>query len=359
MKTIRVNLKNSCHEILIGRGLLSVAGRFLLKKGYAGKAALITNNIVDRLYGDKIARSLEESGFTVTRMIIQDGEQQKSLDSAIHLYKELQKIHADRKTLILAVGGGVIGDLAGFVAATYLRGLPLIHIPTTLLAQFDSSIGGKVAVHLGQVKNVIGTFYNPDMVISDIDTFYSLPAGIVIDGLSEIIKHAVIRDGSFFNYLASNINKIKSLDKEVMEQIVYTSAEIKLSIVKKDEHDYGLRNILNLGHTLGHAVETASDFKVSHGSAVAIGMMGAAKISNRMNLFSGSDLERLEDLLKRAGLPVTLPDLNKDRIMEAIHYDKKIAKGTIRFILPVKIGKVIISDSVPREIIDQVLANWN
>jgi 3-dehydroquinate synthase len=257
------------------------------------------------------------------------------------------------------LGGGVIGDLAGFVAATYLRGVPLIQIPTTLLAQVDSSIGGKVAIDHGQLKNKIGAFYQPKLVITDIATLKTLDTKTLIDGLAEVIKYAVIRDKEFLTYIEGNLDKIKSLDNKALEEIVFRSAKIKVEIVEKDEKDLGLRAILNYGHTVGHAIESASDFKVEHGKAVAIGMLAAAKISNRMGILDKNELLRLKSLIERAGLPTKIPNLKVKEIIQTIKHDKKILRGKIRFVLPKLIGRVFITDEVSLSLVEQILVDWN
>jgi len=271
----------------------------------------------------------------------------------------LSTSYAERTTPILALGGGVIGDLAGFVAATYLRGVPLIQIPTTLLAQMDSSIGGKVAVNHGQMKNKIGAFYQPRLVIADISTLRTLPPKELANGLAEVIKCAVIGDDGLFTYLEGNLDGIKSPGDRVLEEIVSRAAQIKADVVEKDEKDLGLRNILNYGHTIGHAIESASDFKVQHGEAVAIGMLAAARISNKLGIFDKNELIRLKGVLERASLPTEIPDLEIEKIIQAIKHDKKILKGKIRFVLPKAIGSVFITDEVSLSLVEEVLVDWN
>ena len=236
MRTVKVKLGSNSYDIYIGSGLLMQTGRWL-KERFAGKLVIITNTIVKRLYGNALKQNLAKEGFNVTILQVPDGEEQKSLEVAARLYNELTDLYAERITPILALGGGVIGDLAGFVAATYMRGVPLIQIPTTLLAQVDSSIGGKVAVNHGQLKNKIGAFYQPRLVISDISTLKTLPTREFISGLAEVIKYGVIRDKELFNYLERNLDQIKSLDEKVLEEIVYRSSQIKAEIVAQDEKD--------------------------------------------------------------------------------------------------------------------------
>ncbi|MDP3880231.1 MAG: 3-dehydroquinate synthase, partial [Dehalococcoidales bacterium] len=242
------------------------------------------------------------------------------------------------------------------VAATYLRGVPLIQIPTTLLAQVDSSIGGKVAVNHNLLKNMIGAFYHPRMVITDITALNTLTAKALSDGLAEVIKYGVIRDAEFFTYLEKNLDQIKSLDDRKLGKVVYTSAKIKAEIVAEDEKDLGLRNILNYGHTIGHAIETISDFQIQHGEAVAIGMLAAARISNALGVLDGEAVIRLKDVIARAGLPTELPAFELEKLIQAMKHDKKVLQGKIRFILPRAIGEVFITDDVSPSLIEQVLA---
>jgi len=359
MRIIKVRLGSNSHDIHIGSGLLTQTGRLLQENGLDGKLVIITNPIVKKLYGNRLKQSLARDGFKVNVLQVPDGEEQKSLEVAGRLYSELSDFYAERTTPILALGGGVIGDLTGFVAATYLRGVPLIQIPTTLLAQVDSSIGGKVAVNHGWLKNRIGAFYQPRLVISDVSTLKTLPKKEFTGGLAEVIKYAVISDNKFFTYLETNLDQIKSLDERTLEEIVSHSAKIKAEVVEKDEKDLGLRNILNYGHTVGHAIETVSDFKVEHGKAIALGMLAAATISNKLGLLDKNELTRLKSLIQRADLPIELPALEVEKIIQAIKHDKKILRGKVRFILPKALGNVFITDEVNLSLVERVLVNWN
>ena len=355
MRKIEVKLENRSYEILIGSGLLRQAGNWLKEIGPSDKLAIITNPVVQRLYGNILKEGLLGDGFKVTVLLVADGEEQKSLDVAGRLYAELTSAYTERATPILALGGGVIGDLAGFVAATYLRGVPLVQIPTTLLAQVDSSIGGKVAVNHGQLKNKIGAFYQPRLVISDMATLKTLPAKEFANGMSEVIKSAVIQDSEFFTFIETNLDKIKELDDATMEEVVFRSARIKAEVVTKDELDLGLRNILNFGHTVGHAIETVSDFRVEHGQAIAVGMLAAARIAQRLGLFESGELTRLKGVIAGAGLPTEMPNLDTKRIVQAIKHDKKIVAGKVRFVLPRAIGNVFVTDEVSLSLVAEVL----
>ncbi len=357
MKKVSVRLDNNSYDILIGSGLLKQTGARLRELGFSGKAVIITDTKVKGLYGSILEESLAGDGFEVQILEIPVGEEQKSLDTAGRLYHELTDFYAERTTPILALGGGVIGDLAGFVAATYMRGVPLIQVPTTLLSQGDSSIGGKVAVNHGQLKNKIGAFYHPRLTTSDITTLKTLSSRELSGGLSEIIKHGMILDRDFFGYIEENTDKIRALDEELLEKVVSRSVEIKAGVVEKDELDMGLRNILNYGHTIGHAIETVSGLKIWHGEAVAIGMLTEAKISNRLGILDMNDLNRLKEVITRAGLPTELPTLEYDDIIQVMKHDKKIIRGKIRFVLPRTIGEVFITDEVSLSLVEQVLVN--
>ena len=360
MRTVRVRTGGrKSYDVRIGGGLLCQAGKWT-REIFPGKTAVIISNPdVDRLYGGMVRQGLEKEGFRTVTLLVAEGERHKSLDTAARLYAGLQNARAERSTPVLALGGGVIGDLSGFVAATYMRGLPLVALPTTLLAQVDSSLGGKTAVDHGSVKNNIGVFHHPELVIADTFTLNSLPQNEVSNGLAEVIKYGMIRDRPFFNMLEKNMAAIRALEDELLEEVVQRCAYIKARIVEKDERDTGLRNILNFGHTFGHAIEAASDFKIGHGQAVAIGMVKASAISNRLGIFPSRDLARLKDLLTMAGLPVRMPPVDMARVLHAMDHDKKVVNGKTRFILPQRIGRVFISSDVSFALAVEVLEGDN
>ena len=355
MKKIDVRLGQNSYTVLIGSGILSQTGQRLKELGYSDKAVIITNPVVKKLYSTIVRQSLVHAGYKTTVLEVPDGEAYKSLESAGKLYQHLAEFGAERSTPILALGGGVIGDLAGFVTATYMRGVPLVQLPTTLLAQCDSSIGGKTAVNHGQLKNEIGAFYQPKITIADIITLKTLPQEELTSGLCEVIKHAVIKDERFFNYLEKHLDLIKALDDNVLEAIVAKSAQIKAEVVEIDEKDIGLRNILNFGHTVGHAVESVTNFRVTHGQAVAIGMVAAAKIAVELAILDSGNVTRLKNLLEKAGLMTKLPLTEVKMVIQAIRYDKKVQSGKIRFILPQTIGQVFITDDVSSALVEKVL----
>ncbi|HUT68950.1 MAG TPA: 3-dehydroquinate synthase [Dehalococcoidales bacterium] len=358
MKKIKLELGSYGYEVRVGTGLLARVGLWLKERGYSGKAVIITDTTVEGLYAEVLERGLANAGFDVTILEVPSGEEQKSLETAGRLYGDLTDAFTERTTPVLALGGGVIGDLAGFVAATYMRGVPLIQVPTTLLAQVDSSIGGKTAVDQGQLKNIIGVFYQPRMVVADIDTLKTLPEIELANGMAEIIKSAAIRNRHLFDFLDINMNKVIELHPSVLETIVLETARIKAEIIEKDEKEAGLRGILNYGHTIGHAIEAVSDFRLKHGQAVAIGMMAAAKISSRMGILDESEVVKLERIIKKAGLPAEMPDIDKEAVMRAMQHDKKVLQDRVRFVLLKSIGDAFISDEVDPALVEEVLVGW-
>jgi 3-dehydroquinate synthase len=355
MKNIKINLPQREYQILIGVNLLDQTGNILKELGLKSKVVIVTNPSIKKLYGVRLQSSLEKAGFTFSFLEVPEGEEHKSLAEAGRLYTRLGEALAERSTPILALGGGVIGDLAGFVAATYMRGVPLVQIPTTLLAQVDSSIGGKTAVNHEHLKNNIGTFYQPKVVLSDVSTLQSLPQTELENGLSEAIKYGVIRDQELFRIIEKSYSRLQKGDEALCEEIVFRCAGIKADLVEKDERDLGIRNILNYGHTAGHGIETVSDFAVSHGQAVAIGMVAAALISHRKHIISTEDLNRIVSVIKNAGLPVKVPPMDVAVIIQAMQHDKKRANGKNRFILPKRIGEVFMTDEVTDSMVETVL----
>jgi 3-dehydroquinate synthase len=358
MQKVKVELGVNSYEIRVGSGVMERAGSWLKEKGPGGKAVIITDSNVGPLYAGVLEKRLTEAGFKVTVIEVPAGEAQKSLEKAGHLYDRLAVAYAERSTPILALGGGVVGDLAGFVAATYHRGVPLVQVPTSLLAMVDSSIGGKTAVDHGQMKNIIGAFYQPKMVIVDIDTLKTLPEEELSNGMAEVIKLAAIRDRGFFEFLEKNINKAMSLETRTMEQIVLKNAMHKAEIVAKDEKESGQRIILNYGHTIGHAVEAVSNFKIKHGQAVAMGMIAENKIAVRLGMLSETEAGRIAKVIKQAKLPTAIPDFSREdqeKILEALKHDKKVLNDRVRFVLLKAISSAIVNDKVEPGLIEEVL----
>jgi 3-dehydroquinate synthase len=355
MPTIKVNLSEKSYEIEIAFDALNSLESGLSGLGYKGKCVVITNPLVKRLYGDKIINLLTAAGLDPVMLIVPDGEKYKSLEQAAKIYEQLAEFQAERNTPLLALGGGVIGDFVGFIAATYMRGVPLIQLPTTLLAQVDSSVGGKVAVNHGNLKNNIGTFYQPRLVIADTSTLSTLPREEFQNGMAEVIKCGVIRDSELFEIVENN----SFPQGEVLAEVITRCVAIKAAIVEEDEKDTGPRNILNFGHTVGHAIEIVSNYKVKHGQGVAIGIVAAASVSEQMGYSSRADTARITKVISSVGLPVKIPHLDVHKVIQAMQHDKKKMNGQIRFILFNSIGDAFINDEIQPEMLVDLLREMN
>jgi 3-dehydroquinate synthase len=356
MRRVTVDLGLRRYEIRAGAGLLPRVGAWMKALGLGGRAVIITDTTVQGLYAAPLEKGLAEAGFNVTVLAVPPGERQKTLATAGRLYDRMAAAFAARDTPVVALGGGVIGDLAGFVAATYMRGVPLVHVPTTLLAQVDSSIGGKTAVDRGRVKNVIGAFYQPRLVVADTGTLTTLPPDEMSNGLAEVIKHGAILDGDFFDFLEMNMEKAVAGDTAVLTNIVVKNASLKGDIVAQDEKEGGVRAILNFGHTIGHGVEAVSGYRLQHGRAVAIGMVGEARIAHRMGCLDAGEVVRLEDLILRASLPAAMPrGLDIKAVMRSMSHDKKVQRGRLRFVLLRSIGEAFIARDVDPALVEEVL----
>lgn len=358
MKKVDIDLGAAGYEVRIGSALLERAGFWMKELGYGGKAVIISDDTVYGLHAEPLRLGLINAGFDVTDIVVPPGEEHKTLETAETLYEELAGANTERTTPVFALGGGVIGDMAGFVAATYLRGLPLVQVPTTLLAQVDSSVGGKTAVDYGGYKNMIGSFYQPRLVIADTGTLRTLPDIEYVNGLGEVIKHAAIRSALFFEFLEKNMPLILSRDEDILQAVVADNVRIKADVVSKDERETGLREVLNYGHTIGHAMETVSEFRLKHGQAVALGMVAAARLSSRMGILPPADVARLEDLVAAAGLPVHFPDIDRRAVLEAMKRDKKVRLEKIRFVLLRSLGHAFMSEDVDMALVEEVIRGW-
>jgi 3-dehydroquinate synthase len=345
MRTLRVDLGERSYPILIGPGLLR--SRELLCEHVAGRdAVLISNSVVAPLYAQALKSALHDR--RIIEIVLPDGEQHKTLGSASRLFDVLIANRVGRDAIVLALGGGVIGDLAGFVAACYQRGIGLVQIPTTLLAHVDSSVGGKTAVNHPGGKNMIGAFHQPLAVIADTDSLNTLPERELRAGLAEVIKYALICDAVFFDWLEANIDALLARSPEALTQAIYRCCEIKARIVGRDEREQGERALLNLGHTFGHAIEAATGYvEWLHGEAVATGLLIAADMSRRIGLLAPSIVERLRVLLQRAGLPVDAPRIGAARALDYMRVDKKVQSGRIRLVLLQGLGRALISGDYP------------
>ena len=359
MHVVKVELGERSYEILIGAKLEKL-GEEMLKLRFGKKTAVVTNPTVNRLYGQRVLKTLTAADFRAMPVEIPDGEQYKTLDWANAVFTALLINTFDRRSPLVALGGGVIGDLTGFAAACYMRGVPFVQVPTTLLAMVDSSVGGKTGVNHSLGKNMIGAFYQPRLVLMDLDALKTLPKEELLSGMAEVIKYGVIWDRELFDFLEKNREKILNLEEGPLGHIIRRSCEIKADVVSKDEREGGLRAILNFGHTVGHAVETLSDYMSRHGEAVAIGMVYAAKLAHRTGLCDARVPERIEKLINAYGLPTSLSAMKQrpavTRFMDMIQVDKKAEAGKVRFVLPKKIGEVVITGEWGEQQLQELLA---
>jgi 3-dehydroquinate synthase len=343
VETVRVALAERSYNIFVGGGIIAQLGEFCRGAGLNGVAAVITNPLVASLYLAPVKDSLEGAGYRVVIVTIPDGEEYKNSDSLHHIYDGLILSGLDRGSFIVALGGGVIGDLAGFAAATFLRGIPFVQVPTTLLAQVDSSVGGKTGINHRLGKNLIGAFYQPAVVVADLDTLDTLPEREFLCGVAESLKYGVVLDRDLFAYLAESVESVQLRDKLTLQHIVAAACRIKAAVVASDERESGLRAVLNFGHTIGHAVETLSGYgTVKHGEAVAIGMAQAARLSCRRGLSTASELEQVITLIQSFGLATELPAFSVDEFEAIISHDKKMSGDGINFILNRGIGAFVI-----------------
>ena len=355
MQTLTVDLGERSYPIHIGSGLLERPDR-LLPHLVQKWVAIVTNATVAPLYLEKLSQPLRAAGVRVLPIILPDGEEYKDWQTLNQIFDELLKHRAERKTTLIALGGGVIGDMTGFAAASYQRGVPFIQIPTTLLAQVDSSVGGKTGINHPLGKNMIGAFYQPKLVLADTDTLKTLPPRELSAGLAEVIKYGLIWDAEFFAWLEGHMEALRALDPEAISHAIYRSCEIKAQVVAADERESGLRALLNLGHTFGHAIEAGMGYgNWLHGEGVAAGMVLAARLSARMGLVKDEELSRTEALVACAGLPVEAPALGLERYLSYMGVDKKVEAGRIRFVLLKRIGEAFVTGEVPPALLGEVI----
>jgi len=361
MASVSVRLGERSYIIAFEKSLKGLP-RQLRRLDLGTDAAVITNSKIKSLFGKRVGDSLKKVGLNAKFLLVPDSEKAKSLKEAMRLLALLSRMDGKvppqrekgKRLFVVALGGGVVGDVGGFAASAYKRGIPYIQIPTTLLAQVDSSIGGKVAVDLPEGKNLVGSFYQPRLVYSDISFLKDLSARDFTSGLAEVIKYAVIKDPGLFGYLERNRQKIIRRDLRALLDIVKRCAGIKAGIVSKDEKEKkSIRTVLNYGHTIGHAIEAAQGYSgaYSHGEAVGLGMIAAARISRRSGILSAKDLSRIEVLIGDFNLPVRLKKASVGKIMRSLSYDKKFIRGINRFVLPARIGRVIIKEGIPESMI--------
>ena len=350
-KSIRVELGERGYDIHVGEGLLDEAGEVISAACRGRSAAIITNRRVGDLYAPRLVKSLERAGIAGNVITIPTGERFKTLGTVARIYEKLLDVRLDRGGIVIGLGGGVIGDIAGFAAATYLRGVDFVQIPTSLLAQVDASVGGKTGVNLSRGKNLVGAFHQPKSVIVDVSVLRTLPARELRSGLAEVIKHGIIRDAGYFRSLEADLPAIRRLKPESLVPTIARSCEIKAEVVGKDERESGLRRILNFGHTVAHSIESLTGYRTfRHGEAVAMGMASAAIVSRNLGFASAEDVSRIAEILKASGLPCGLPaDLGPREIVGAMGFDKKVAHGKLHVVLIRGIGSSFVADDVPPE----------
>ena len=348
MRKVAVDLPENGYDILIGTGMEAELASFFAGAGFSSRVLLISDTNVGKIYAEKLSEILRGAGKETAVHLVPAGERSKSLEEAERVYTKAIETGLDRKSAVVALGGGVVGDLAGFIAATYMRGVPFVQIPTSLLAQVDSSVGGKVAVNHRLGKNLIGAFYQPKRVFIDLDCLSTLPRRELSTGLGEVVKYGVIYDEAFFSYLEEHAEAILAMQLPAMEHIVLRSCAIKAEVVAEDEKETGIRAILNFGHTMGHAIEKETRYvRYNHGEAVAVGMMGAAYLSRELGMIGSAEVARLRGLLEKFSLPTQAEGCTEDGMYAAIFHDKKVVDGKVKWILTEGIGRVRAVSDVP------------
>jgi 3-dehydroquinate synthase len=353
LQNVRVDLAERSYDIEIGAGNLAAAGRFLTDRGKVSQAIIFTDENVQEPHAVKVAESLVSESIEVAIVTVTPGEKSKSVAVAAKLWEGLLELGADRQTVVVAVGGGVIGDLAGFIAATFARGLRFLQIPTTLLAQVDSSVGGKVGINLSRAKNMVGVFFQPLGVLIDAAVLDTLPKREYVSGFAEVLKYGVILDADFLADLEANVANLVARDPEVLIRVIARSCRLKADVVQQDEREEsGLRAILNYGHTFAHAFEALIGYgELLHGEAVSIGMMCAAQLAQRLGRVDAAFVDRQKVLSETLGLPTDVPKLDRAKILATMMHDKKVAHGKLRFILPTRMGHVeLVGDIDPSDV---------
>lgn len=355
--TLTVGLGDRSYPIFIKDGIIENVGADLASRNIASRFAVIADDYVASLYGSTLMSSLEDAGIKAELLTFPRGEASKNLQVFGELSSKLARMGLDRSSGLIALGGGVTGDLTGFLASSYMRGVPFVQVPTTLLSQVDSSVGGKTGVDIPEGKNLVGAFYQPKAVYIDTAVLTTLPVAELLGGIAEVIKYGVIRDFDFYVFLERNLDAILALHPAIIEEMIYICCRIKAEVVAEDEREADVRRILNFGHTIGHAVEAASNFALIHGHAVAIGMVAALRLSVASGLCKRKEAGRVATLIHAFGLPTEIPqEMDRAAIKAFIKTDKKSIGGSVFYVLPTAIGKVIISNEVTDEQVDSVLA---
>jgi len=357
---VNVKLKENSYKIVIGDGILSRLGHALKTMPMGRDAVIVTMPLIQKLHSQSIVATLRRNGFSVKIITVPDRKDTKSLRVATQVLNEIIKYDIKKKIFIIALGGGVIGDLVGFVAAIYKRGVPYVHVPTTLLAQIDSAIGGKTAVDLLDGKNLIGAFYQPKIVWTDVATLKKLPKEQMRNGLAEAVKYGIIKDQRLFAYIERHYKKILSGNAKFLLPLLVRCSQIKANVVMRDEKETkGIRTILNFGHTVGHAIEAASHYRYDHGEAVALGMRVASDISAKLGLLSKQGVERINGLLDAIRLPRKIEHVSLTNILRIMEHDKKFRGGTNRFVLATRIGHVKVVEGIPLAVIHRAIQRYS
>lgn len=353
MTTIRVSLGNRSYPILVGRNLLPLAHEHVAAACSPTSVLIVTHPCLAALYAEPLICGLRDKGIRTNTLLINPGEQNKTLRTVARIYDCLVTCGTDRSSAVLALGGGVLGDTAGFAAATYLRGIPFIQAPTTLLSQVDASVGGKTGVDLPQGKNLVGAFHQPRLVLIDTAVLQSLPARELRSGLAEVIKYGIICDSGFFDRLSLDMPRLIRKEEGALARVIVKSCRLKADVVRQDETEQGLRAILNFGHTVGHALESVTSYrKYKHGEAISIGMVSAALIGEQLNAAPSAVTQRIVQVLRSASLPVAFPgNIDITELLQAMGRDKKAVGGKLRFVLAPEIGRTIIYSEVPESAI--------
>lgn len=353
---VQINLGERSYVIVIERGALATVGPRVRALGVGTRAALVGAPPVLERYGKDVVESLEHTGITVTTVTVPDGEAAKTLPVAEHCWNALLEAGLDRTSTVLALGGGAVGDLAGFVAGTYMRGLNLVHLPTTVLAQVDAAIGGKTAIDHPRAKNLIGVFHQPRLVVADPTTLATLPDRDFRSGLAEVVKHGIVLDAAYFADLEASVPEILARDPATLERVVAGSCRLKAEVVERDEREAELRAVLNYGHTIGHALEAATRYaRWTHGEAVALGIVAEARLAERLGLADRSTVERQERLLAALGLPTAAEAIHADQVLATLRRDKKARDGRVPFVLAPAIGRFRLVFDVPETEVRAVL----
>ena len=357
MIDVPVKLGPRSYRIFVGAGLLAQAGPEISRLGVGRKLALVTDPAIQALYGEVVTRSLAGAGFEVTTVLLPEGERAKTLEVAAQTWDRLLEAGLDRGSAVVALGGGAVGDLAGFVAATYMRGVHFVQLPTTLLAQVDASIGGKTAIDHPRAKNLIGAFHQPRLVLADTGALQTLPEREYRSGLAEVIKHGIVLDAAYFDEVERSAAALAKREPETLERIVAGSCRLKASVIERDEQESELRHVLNYGHTIGHAIEAVTGYaRFAHGEAVSLGMVAEAGVAERLGLAATETRVRQVHLLETMGLPVREVGEAPERVIEAMARDKKGKEGRVPFVLAPEIGRFRIVFDVPKPVILEALA---